>query len=90
MMPQLGKVDKYLSISMAEARIRTLKWLHCSISGGGGKEIWVVYHMLSHCDQKPIDILIWCTSNNIKYTVIIAASSKNQNLIVNFHVHGKN
>ena len=66
---------------MPEAQIRTVKWLYCSISGGGGKEIWVVYHMLSHCDQKPIDILIWCTS---KYTVIIVANSKNPNLIVNF------
>ena len=26
MTPQSGKVDKYLSISMAEARIRTVKW----------------------------------------------------------------
>ena len=71
---------------MAEAQIITVKWLHCSISGGGGKEIWVVYHMLSHCHQKPIDIFIWCT---LLSTLIIGANSKNPNLIVNCHVHGK-
>ena len=87
MTPQSGKVDKYLCISTAEAQITNV---NCSISWGGGKELWVVYHMLSYCDEKPIYVLIWCTSKKIKYTVIIAANSKNPHLIVNLHVPKKN